>query len=579
MLSSHSAEAHSALGCFRGSTRPYRVLRCDPLAARELSRALKLAPALAQVLMHRGLADERSAREFLSCRLSGLTQPDGMADRALAADRIVRAIRARERIAVFGDYDVDGTTSAAILGGILEQLGAQVSVAVGNRWVGGYGLSEAALERVLEARPSLLITCDCGSSDHERIATARKRGVDVIVVDHHLVPEQPLPALAFLNPHRAECGFAYKGLASAGLVLSLGAAVRAALRSSIDLRTWLDLVALGTIADVAPLDGDNRRLVRAGLSRLSDENARPGIVALRELAKLRRGPVSAMDVAFRMTPRLNAAGRMADPELTLELLRARDVYQARQAAMRIEQCNDERKATEKRVTEEACAQLQAVYGAAPSCGVVLASETFHRGVVGITAARIVERFGVPAIVIAFEGAHGHGSARAPAGYPLYTAIARCSDFLVRFGGHDAAAGLTIAQSELPAFRACFTEISAALGDTGPLGERLVDVALDADQFHVPTAADLTQLEPLGAANAEPVFFVPEARVVESGQVGGEHIKLELRVGNRTLRAFGYDMASIPVQVGESVRAIGHLRPDTWMGGDRVELRLLELEVH
>ena len=578
MQSSHSAEA-SALGFFRGSTRPYRVRRCDPLAARELSRALKLAPALAQVLLHRGYADEPSAREFLSCRLSGLTQPDAMADRALAADRIARAIRARERIAVFGDYDVDGTTSAAILAGILEQMGAQVSVAVGNRWLGGYGLSEAALERILEARPSLLITCDCGSSDHERIAVARQRGIDVIVVDHHLVPDQPLPALAFLNPHRAECGFAYKGLASAGLVLSLGAAVRAALRSPVDLRTWLDLVALGTIADVAPLDGDNRRLVRAGLSRLAAEDARPGIVALRELAKLRRGPLSAVDVAFRMTPRLNAAGRMADPELTLELLRARDVYQARQVAMRIEQCNDERKATEKRVTEEACAQVLALYGAAPSCGVVLASERFHRGVVGITAARIVERFGVPAIVIAFEGEHGHGSARAPAGYPLYTAIARCSELLERFGGHDAAAGLSIAHERLESFRACFSEASGQLGAQGALSEGIVDVPLDGDQFPVPSASDLTQLEPLGAANAEPVFFVPEARVVEAGHVAGEHLKLELRVGSRSLRAFGYDMAAIPVAVGDAVRVIGNLRPDTWMGGDRVELRLLELETH
>ena len=182
MQSLHSAEDHSALGCFRESTRPYRLRPCDPLAARELSRALKLATALTQVRLHRGYGDEPSAREFVNCRLSGLTLPDGMADRALAADRIVRAIRARERIAVFGDYDVDGTTSAAILSGILEQLGAQVSVSVGNRWVGGYGLSEPALERVLATRPSLLITCYCGSSDHERIATARQRGVDVIVV-------------------------------------------------------------------------------------------------------------------------------------------------------------------------------------------------------------------------------------------------------------------------------------------------------------------------------------------------------------------------------------------------------------
>jgi single-stranded-DNA-specific exonuclease len=593
MLSTSAGQTHSAAqpvsvlptssaqGCFRGSARPYRVRNCDPLAARELARALKLAPALTQVLLHRGYADEPSAREFLSCRLAGLTQPDHMADRSLAADRIARAIRARERIAVFGDYDVDGTTSAVILSDILEQLGGDVSVAVGNRWLGGYGLSEPALERVLATKPSLLITCDCGSSDHERIEMAMRRGVDVIVVDHHLVPEQTLPALAFLNPHRAECGFAYKGLASAGLVLSLGAAVRAVLRSSLDLRSYLDLVALGTIADVAPLDGDNRRLVRAGLARLAAEDVRPGIIALRELAKLRRGPLSAVDVAFRLTPRLNAAGRMADPTLTLDLLRARDIYQARQAAMRVEQCNDERKSTEKRVTEEAYAQVIALYGETPTCGVVLASESFHRGVVGITAARVVDRFGVPAIVIALEGEHGHASARAPAGYPLYTAIAACSESLVRFGGHDAAAGATIAVDKVADFRAHFSGVSTQLLAQGDALERVrvIDVALDADHFEVPSAADITQLEPLGAANAEPIFLVPEARVLESGVVGGEHLKLELRVGARTLRAFGYDMAAASIAPGASVRAIGHLRPDTWLGGDSVELRLLEVEAH
>jgi single-stranded-DNA-specific exonuclease len=572
-------------GRIGGRARPYQVRSCDPGAARELARVLGLAPALAQVLLHRGYADEHSAREFLTCKLAGLTAPDLMADRALAADRLARAIRARERIAVFGDYDVDGTTSAVILSGILEQLGGDVSVSVGNRWVGGYGLSDPALDRILSARPSVLVTCDCGSSDHDRIDRARRLGIDVIVVDHHLVPEQPLPAFAFLNPHRTECGFAYKGLASAGLVLSLGAAVRAALGSRLDLRTWLDLVALGTIADVAPLDGDNRRLVRAGLQRLASSDARPGISALRELARLRGGPVSAIDVAFRMTPRLNAAGRMADPELTLELLRARDERQARQAAARVEQCNDDRKAAEKRVTEQAIAQLIDLYGAAPSCGVVLAGEDFHRGVVGISAARIVERFGVPAIVIALDSApaagassaHGHGSARTPSGYPLFDAISRCSETLLRFGGHHAAAGMSLEAARVPDFRAMFSEATRDFAGRSQRAPVQVDVVLDADHFAVPTATDLCQLEPFGEANSEPLFLLPEAHVLEYGVVAGAHLKLELRVGDRVLRAFGYDMAASSVAVGDTIRVLGHLRPDTWTGADRVELRVLELE--
>ena len=556
----------------------YSVRPCDPQAARDLGQSLGVAPVVAQVLLHRGYREADRAREFLNCRLSGLTAPEAMADRALAADRLARAVRARERIAVFGDYDVDGTTSAAILSGILEQLGGTVQVSVGNRWVGGYGLSDPALDRILSGGPTLLVTCDCGTSDHDRIERARRAGVDVIVVDHHLVPAQTLPALAFLNPNRAECGFAYKGLASAGLVLSLGAAVRAALNVQLDLRPWLDLVALGTIADVAPLDGDNRRLVRAGLARLAANDARPGVVALRDLARVRGEQVSAIDVAFRMAPRLNAAGRMADPQLTLALLRARNPSEAREAAARVEQCNDDRKQTERRVTDEAIAQVLDVYGDAPRTGIVVYSEDFHRGVVGITAARLVDRFEVPAIVIAVERGLGHGSARTHAGYPLFDAIARCADALVRFGGHNAAAGMTVETRRIDEFRGLFAMATRDVAERPGSGAPIVDATLGPDGFAVPGARDLSQLEPLGAGNIEPLFLVQQARVAECGVVAGAHLKLELTVGRRTLRAFGYDMAPARVAVGDVIQVLGYLRPDTWSGGDRVELRLRSFEV-
>lgn len=560
----------------------YAVKPCDPMAARELGRALELSPALAQVLLHRGFHDTAVAREFLLPQLAGLTAPDAMLDRSLAADRLARAIRRRERIAVFGDYDVDGTTSCAILAGILEQLGGVVHASVGNRWEGGYGLSDAALDRILQTGPSVLVTCDCGSSDHDRIARAAKLGIDVIVVDHHLVPEQELPALAFLNPHRPECGYEYKGLASAGLVLVLGAAIRAALGVKLDIRDWLDLVALGTIADVAPLDGDNRRLVRAGLARLASDRARPGIIALRELARLRTGAntraISAVDVAFRMTPRLNAAGRMGDPAITLELLRARELTQARQIAARVEQLNDERKATERHVTERALAQVQEYYGAAPSCGVVLAGPDFHRGVVGISAARVVDRFGVPAVVIGVDGELapvGHGSARAPDDFPLFDAISRCASVLERFGGHQAAAGVTVRADRIEQFRELFAQATRDLArEAFESPTPIADVALDPSVFELPAASDLVRLEPVGQANAEPVFLVPEARVVECGIVKDAHLKLQLRIGSRSLSAFGYDMGERQFEPGTLLHVLGHLRIDNWNGREEVELRLV-----
>lgn len=554
------------------------IRKADPSAAAELARALGLSGATAQILLHRGFGDATRARSYLMPRLSDLTPPDTMADREVAADRLARAVRAGERIAVFGDYDVDGTTSAAILAGILEQLGGHVTVQLASRFEGGYGLSDAALARVLDGSPTLIVTCDCGSSDHARLDAARARGIDVIVVDHHLVPPEPLPALAFLNPHRPDCGFAYKGLCSAGLALSLGAAVRARLGVQLDLRAWLDLVALGTIADVAPLDGDNRRLVRAGLAMLAAHDARPGVVALRELAKIAAGTsLGAHDVAFRITPRLNAAGRLGDSMLTLALLRARDLSEARGLASRIELLNDQRKAIEARVTGEAIEQVVTVYGPSPKGGVVAAGEGWHRGVVGISAARLSERFDVPAVVIALEDGVGHGSCRAPGGFPLFDAVAKCAAQLERFGGHQAASGLTLRAERLGAFRAEFAAATDAVTTDGEPRATQVDVVVGDDGYALPPASDLQRLEPLGEANAEPVFYLPDVRVESSAVVGRGHLKLKVASGRDRLSAFGLDMGTRRPEPGARIGLLGCLRPDTWNGGERVELRVMDFE--
>ena len=387
-----------------------------------------------------------------------------MADRALASERIARAIRAKERIVVFGDYDVDGTTSAVILSEVIAALGGEVRTLIADRFHGGYGLSDQALDRCLAERPGLLVTCDCGSSDHERIAKATASGIDVIVVDHHLVPEEALPAFAFLNPHRPECGFAYKGLCSAGLAFSLGAALRSELGTQLDLRAWLDLVAIGTIADLAPLTEDNRRLVRAGLRKIGTPNARPALVALRQAAKIpESAQLTARDIAFRFSPRLNAPGRLGVADLTLRFLTAKTPKEAWGLLQDVEAKNEERKALANRATQEARAQVRELYGEAPEEGVVVASDAWHRGVVGIVAARLVDAFGVPAVVIAFDGEHGHGSARTTADFDVYGALSQCASDLSAWGGHRAAAGLSVSSKALDSFRASFLQATQGAG--------------------------------------------------------------------------------------------------------------------
>jgi single-stranded-DNA-specific exonuclease len=570
------SEPPPALAALLTATPRFVLHRQDPGLAGELGRACGISPSVAQVLLNRGISQEVGARYFLGPKLAHLTHPGAMADRTLAASRLAEAIRKGERIVVFGDYDVDGTTSAAVLSGILAALGAEVRTLLANRFLGGYGLSDAALDRCLAERPHVLVTCDCGSSDHDRVARARASGVDVIVVDHHLVPERPLAAIAFLNPHRPQCGFPYKGLCSAGLALSLGAALRVELKANIDLREWLDLVALGTIADVAPLDGDNRALVRAGLVLLASESARPGIVALRETAKLRScAQLAAVDVAFRMTPRLNAAGRLGDPAITLQLLQARTMSEARALAVQIERLNSDRKDFERSATAAALVQLGPV--TRDSCaGIVAAGEGWHRGVVGITAARLVDRYQKPALAIALHEGFGHGSGRAPDGFPLHAALLRTSHLLEKFGGHDAAVGLTVRADRIEQLREAFEQACAELtSTTRDVEEVLVDAHIDGNIYTLPTASELSLLEPLGEANPEPVFQV-RGELLRADVVGQDHLKLTLRIGARELSAFGYELGAKKAELGERIRAYGPLRPDTYRGGDRVEMRILHV---
>lgn len=565
------SETQSAVGSRRG----VRVREGDPAAAKELGEACGVGPSIAQVMLHRGIETPEEGRHYLDARLAGLTPPGGMADRDTAAERLARAVREHETVVVFGDYDVDGITSATIMGGVLEQLGADVRVLVANRFEGGYGFSPPALERALATRASLIVTTDCGSSDHEQIADAQKRGVDVIVVDHHLVPDEPLPALAFLNPHRPDCGFPYKGLCSAGLALSIGAAVRAAVKSPLDLRPWLDLVALGTIADVAPLDGDNRRLVKAGLLRVASPNARPGVIALREAARIRAGsPVGGIDVAFRFAPRLNAAGRLGDPDVTLQLLRAGTLGEARVVAARIEQINQRRRDIERRITAEAIAQVETMYGAEVGGGIVVAAEGWHRGVVGISAARLVERFDAPAVVIAIDDGVGHGSCRTAEGFSIYDAISACRAHLTKFGGHDAAAGISLPAGRIDAFRADFDDTARAMRKASPPLDATpwIDVVIGGG-YPLPTSKELAALEPVGEGNAEPSFVLEGAEVLHIRTVGQGHLKLSLRMGERTLTAFGWEMGGLADQIGSTVDVHGSLRPDSWKGGDAIELRI------
>jgi single-stranded-DNA-specific exonuclease len=546
-------------------------------AARDWGRTLGVTTTVADWLLRQGHGDVERVRRFLDPRLAHLTPPDHMADRALAAERLADAIRKREPIAVFGDYDCDGITSAAIVTEVLRELGASATPFLASRFDGGYGLSARAVSRILAAQARVVVTCDCGSSDHENLAVLKANGIDAIVIDHHLVPDQPLPALAFLNPHRKECAFPYKGLASCGLALSIGAALRRALDRPLDLRNWLDLVAIGTIADVAPLDGDNRVLVRAGLRALS-EARRPGVRALLELAKIDVGAaVTSEDVAFRLAPRINAPGRMGAPDLALELLLARSPEEAVGLAAEIEQLTLTRRAAQERMLAEAVEEVDRErWQDRPA--IVLGREGWNHGIVGIVAGRLASRYERPVIVIGFEQGRGRGSVRGPRGARLFDLLATCSDALIRFGGHQAAAGVELELARLPEFRSRFeaasSAASSAAGGTESGSSQLARLAPGDEPFQV--LCDLLRLEPCGPTNPAPKLAV-HGTILAAREVRGGHLQLELALaGGHRMAGFGVAMGAQARDLRGDVWVLGRLRADRFRGGNAVEIQAEEI---
>ncbi|MFO0614156.1 MAG: single-stranded-DNA-specific exonuclease RecJ [Polyangiaceae bacterium] len=501
---------------------------------------------------------------WLEPKLADLTPPDAMADRDAFTDRVAFALGRSEKIAVFGDYDCDGITATAIVTTILRQLGGDVSPLLATRTEGAYGFSEPALARVKGTGATLLVTCDCGSSDHPRIHAAAKAGIDTLVIDHHLVPSEPLPARAFLNPHRPDCGFPFKWLASCGLALSLGAALRKKMAKPLDLRPLLDLVAIGTIADVAPLVGDNRALVRAGL-RVVASGARPGLRALGDIARIQAGVgVIAEDVSFRIAPRLNAPGRLGDPDESLKLLLADDFHVASAIAASIEQVQLRRRALQAEMVEQALKDYAegAMEGRS---GIVLARQGWHPGVVGIVAGRIADTMKKPTIVIGLEGEHGRGSVRGPKDFPLYDALVLAKRELVGFGGHQAAAGVHTRADRIDALRIAWDEACASLLASVPPAPPPLEVVLDPRDDPRDVVRDLLRLEPCGEGNPMPRLRLPKAFLASARDLKG-HLKLEIDYGGRRLSGIAFSFGHRADELNGAIRDIvGTLRPSAYSG--------------
>jgi single-stranded-DNA-specific exonuclease len=554
----------------------WRLRPAEENSARELAAGLGTRGLTARILAARGYRTPESAARFLSPRLSDLRPPDGIADLERAIDRIGRAVSNHERVAVFGDYDVDGTTSAAILVLLLRALGLEVVARMAKR-ASGYGFSPSDASAFAEGGATLVLTGDCGTSDHESLALCRSRGIDVIVLDHHHVPTGETGAYALLNPHRGDDTFSFKGLASCGVAFYLAAAVRTRLRTqgdaraeAIDPRAWLDLVALGTIADLVPLTDENRILVTAGLRELSALR-RPGLAALAENAGIANGTVGTTEVSFRLAPRLNAAGRLGDAQVALDLLLATGREQGQTLANTLEDLNRERQRIQESVWAEAVVAAESFID---QPALVLGAEGWHQGVVGIVAAKLVDKYRKPAVVVGFNDGQGRGSARTVGAFDLYQGLHRCRDHLTGFGGHPMAAGVTIEKDNLVAFRAAFVAAAAEhRAQGGAEGPVEVDAVANLADLDLPQVEELERLGPFGTANSEPLLAVPGVTVRSTRVVGASHLQLVLEHGSAVGEAIAFGMGHKDPGQGARLDIIGSAEVDEFRGRRKMRLRV------
>lgn len=544
-----------------------------------LVRELSISQITASILVGRGMSSVEQARRWLSAELDTWHDPFLLPDMERAVDRLHRAVVAGERICFYGDYDVDGISATGLYLTFFRSLGADVTAYLPHRIREGYGLNEQALHRLRQDGVRLLVTSDCGTTAHREAETAGRLGLDVIITDHHQ-PDARLPqALAVLNPQRGDSAYPFDGLCSGGLAFKVVQAYER--KFGVDgaaSDSMLDLVALATVADIVPLQDENRIFVREGL-RLISRGARCGIRALKQTAGVER-ECTAGTIAFRLAPRINAAGRLAHAETSLRLLTTERDLEAKQVAEQLELLNRERQRIEAETTGEALAEIE---GGEMSPALILAASHWHLGVVGIVAARLVERYHRPAAVLAVnDQGIAKGSARSVPGFDVYRALLACRDLLEGCGGHPSAAGLTLRASRIPEFKDRFTKVVESWAtDHASIPVLHVDAEVSLRQIDPPLIRELELLRPFGAGNPEPTLVTRNLSVLDTRVVGDGHLKLTVRQeGTAPFDGIGFRMGSLGdrgLSTGRAVDLAFIPELNRWNGLERIQLRIRDLK--
>lgn len=526
-----------------GTEKRWKVIAGDEGAAKELYTALKINPALCKILAQRGIRNFNEARAFFRPDITSLHDPWLMKDMSMAVERIMAALSRQEKVLVFGDYDVDGTTAVAIMYRFLRKNNFNVDFYIPHRYREGYGVSRAGIEFARENGFTLMIALDCGIKSAELIAYAKSLGIDFIVCDHHLPDETLPPAVAILNPKQKDCPYPYKELCGCGVGFKLITALTQKMGLAVDtIQEYLDLVAVAIAADIVPITGENRILAFYGLKK-ANERPNPGIRALCQLAAV-QGELYIHNLVFIIAPRVNAAGRMDDATKAVRLFITDSYDEALAFAESLHNDNTERKEADSNTTLEAIALIESNENWKAGKSTVLFQPHWHKGVVGIVASRVIEHYHRPTIILTKSGEFATGSARSVPGFNLYEAVHACREYLLGYGGHFAAAGMTLEVDNVDAFRNRFEEIVSATIDPELLiPEIVIDAEISFDDINWPFYNIINQMEPFGPENLRPVFLT--RKVVDTGYskiVKEHHLRFSLRQGNKTFSGIGFNIA-------------------------------------
>jgi single-stranded-DNA-specific exonuclease len=556
---------------------------CDDEASARLAAAIGAAPIVARLLCQRGLADPEAAARFLNPSLEHLHDPMLLADMAVAVDRLMAAVARKERIAIHGDYDVDGITSTVILRRALELLGADVVHFIPERLRDGYGLQPAAVDRLHAEGVSLVVSVDCGIRGADAARRARELGLDLIITDHHEPDAELPPALAVINPKRRDCPYPDKYLAGVGVALKV---VQALCRRA-ERQSWLPgfvkVAAIGTLADVVPLVGENRVIAKIGLDLLSRGPHKIGLRSLLDVSGLTGKTIDSYHISFLLAPRVNAAGRMSTPDIATRLLLAADEAMAdevRALAMQLDGENVRRQEEEAELLAAAKKIVQSDPDIGARSVLVVAGEGWHRGVIGIVASKLVDAFHRPAIVLSVDGDVAHGSCRSIPQFDMLGALERCADLLTRFGGHTQAAGLTLESARIKELRLA---VNAAADETLTPEDLMPRLHIDGDlTFRAITgdvASGVTSLAPFGAGNPRPVFAARGVQIVDGPRkLNDRHLKMALKQDGRIFRAVAWRAAERHDYLAEHKAALDvafSLDQNQYNGETFVELTLAD----